>query len=81
MIAPHLDATWHYWVESLAGFTFSIKYQKRQDNAAADTPSWMTLKLDTETVKSILGGVIVGLTGRTDAHDPVVAATDEEVHK
>ena len=33
-----------------------------------------------ETVKSIVDGVNVGLTGRADADDPVVAKTDEEIH-
>ena len=34
-----------------------------------------------ETVKSILDGVTMGLTGRADAHDPVVEETDEEIDK
>ena len=33
--------------------------------------------LDVETVKSILDGVTVGLTGRADAHNPVVAETQK----
>ena len=81
MTTPNLDATQHHWVESLLGFTFSIEYWKGWDNAAADALSQITLKLDAETVKSILDSVTVGLTGRTDAHDPMVAATDEEIHK
>ena len=36
--------TWHHWVESLAGFTFSIEYHKGQDNAAADALSKVTFK-------------------------------------
>ena len=28
MTTPNLVATQHWWIESLAGFTFSIKYQK-----------------------------------------------------
>ena len=32
-------------------------------------------------MKSILDGVTVGLTGRADAHDPVVAETDKEIHR
>ena len=27
LTTPNLDATWHCWVQSLAGFTFSIEYQ------------------------------------------------------
>ena len=31
-------------------------------------------------MKSILDGVTMGSTGRADAHDPVVAETDKEIH-
>ena len=78
MTTPNLDATRHQWVESLAWFTFSIKYQKRCDDAATDTLSYVTLKLNAETMKSILDGVTVGTTKRADAHDPVVAKADEK---
>ena len=78
---PNLGATQPCWVESLTWFTFSIEYQKGWDNAAADALSEVTLRIDTETVKSILDRVTMGLTGRADAHDPVVAETDEEIHK
>ena len=81
MTTPNLDATWHHWVESLARFTFSMEYQKGWDNAAIDALSWVTSRLDAETVKSILDRVTLGLTGRADAHDPVVAENDEEIHK
>ena len=60
MTTPNLDATQHYWVESLAGFNFDIKYQKGWENAATDALSQITSKLDVETVKSILNGVTVG---------------------
>ena len=39
------------------------------------------MKLDVETMKSFLDGVTVGTIGRADAHDPVVAEADEEIHK
>ena len=39
MTTPNLDATQHHWVESPVGFTFSIKYQKGQENAAIDALS------------------------------------------
>ena len=32
-------------------------------------------------MKSILDGVTLGLTGRVDVHEPVVAETDEDIHK
>ena len=77
----NLDVTCHCWVESLTGITFSIKYPKGQDNAATEALSWVTLRLETETVKSILDWVTVGWTGRADAHIPLVAETNEEIHK
>ena len=81
MTTPNLDVTQHHWVESLTWFTFSIKYQKGWGNAAVDALGQVTLKLDVETVKSILDGVTVRLTGRADTHNPVVAEADEEIHK
>ena len=81
MTIPNLDATQHCWVELLARFTFSIEYQKVWDNAARDALSCVTLKLDEETMKSILDRAIVGTIGRVDAHDPVVTEADEEIHK
>ena len=43
-------------------------------NPAKDALSWLTWRLDADTVKSILDGIIV-------AHNPVVVETDEEIHK
>ena len=81
MTTPNLDATQHQWVESLTRFTFSIEYQKRQDNAAAHALSQVTLKLDAGTVKTILDGVTMGTTEGIDAQDLVVADDDKEIHK
>ena len=72
MTTPNLDATQHWWIESLARFMFSTEYQKGHDNAAADALSWVTLKVDAETIKSIQNGVIVGTMDRADTHDLVV---------
>ena len=66
---------------SPAAFTFSIEYQKGWNNKAVDAPSQVTSRLDAETVKSFLDGVTVCSIERVDAHDPVVAETDEEIHK
>ena len=30
LTTPNLDATWHHWLELLAGFTISIEYQKEE---------------------------------------------------
>ena len=66
-------------MESLAGFTFSIKYQKQRDIAVADALSCVMSKLNAEAVKSILDGITIGTAGRPDAHDLTVA--DKRIHK
>ena len=80
MTTPNLDSTQHQWVQLLSWFTFSIEYQKGRENAATDAQSWVTLKLEAEIMKSILDGVTMEMTDRTDAQDPVVAEVDEEIH-
>ena len=62
MTTPNLDATWHWWIELLAWFLFSIKYQKGHDHVAKDALSRVTLNLNADTVKSILDGATVGTT-------------------
>ena len=81
LTTPNLDATQHHWVESLAGFTFSIEYQKGRDNAVVDALSCVASKLDAEVVKFILDGVTVGTMGSADVHDLTVAKADERIHK
>ena len=78
---PNLDTTWHWRVKSLARFMFSIEYKKGWDNVAIDALSWLTLKLDAESMKSILDGVTVGMMERMDAPGLAVAKADEEIHK
>ena len=77
----NLDATQHCWVELLAGFTFSIKYQKEIDSAVADALSHIASKLNAEVVKSILDRVIIGTAERADTHDPTVVEANERMHK
>ena len=74
----NLDATQHHWVGLLVRFTFSIEYQKGWNNVAMDALSWVTLKLDAVTVKSILDGVTVEMTQRADTHNVAVAEADEK---
>ena len=81
LTTSNLDATQHHCIESLAGFTFSIEYQKGRDNAVADALSHVTSKLNAETVNSILDGVTIGTTGRADVHDPMVAEADKGIHQ
>ena len=66
-------------MESLAGFTFSIKYQKGRVNAVADALSCVTSKLDAEVVKSILDEVTIEAIQWADTYDPVVAEADERI--
>ena len=78
---PNLNATQHCSAESLAGLPFNIEYQKGRGNAVADALSCVASKLDVKVVKSILDGVTIGIIGRADAHDPVVAEADERIYK
>ena len=81
LTTPSLDATWHHWRELLAGFTFSIEYQKGRDNAVADALSCVVSKLNAEAVKSILDGVTAGTIGRADVHHLAVSEANEKIHK
>ena len=67
MTTLNLDVTQCWGIESLARFMFSIEYQKGHDSAATDALSQVTLKLDAETVKSILDEVAEGTRERTGA--------------
>ena len=69
LTTPNLDATCQHWMALLAGFTFSIEYQKGRDNAVADALSHVVSKLNAEAVKSILDGVTIGTAGRAKTHD------------
>ena len=66
MTTLSLDATWYWWVESIARFTCSIEYQMGRFIAAADTLIWVTWKLHAEIVKSILDGITMGTANRAD---------------
>ena len=81
LTAPNLDATWHHWVDLLAGFTFSIEYQKGIDNTVADVLHCVASKLNADAVRSILDGVTVGTAGRANAHDPMMAEVDARIHQ
>ena len=81
MTTPKLVATQHCFVESLAGFTFSLEYQRGRDIAVADSMSHVTTKLVTDVVKSIMDGVTTGTAGMADAHDSAVTEADERINK
>ena len=76
LTTPNLNTTQYCWVESLAGFTFTIEYQKGRDSAVADVLSQVASKLNAGAVKSILDGVTIGISGQADAHDLMVAEAD-----
>ena len=80
MTTPNLDATQHHWIESLVRFRFSNEYQKGHDMLLQMLWAEWLLRLDAETVRSILDGVTMGMVERADAHDPVVANADEDIH-
>ena len=81
MTTTNLHATWHCQVESLVRFTFSIEYHRGWDSATTDSLSKVTLKLNAETVKSILDRITMGTRGRADAHDLAAAKANEDIHK
>ena len=76
MTTPNLDATGHQWVGALARFNFQMEYQKGQDNTVADMLSQITTHLSLEAMQSILDGVSLGATHRTEGHDPAVVTGD-----
>ena len=59
----------------------SYQIPKGMGQCSHRCPELSYIKAGCGTVKSILDGVTMGLTGRVDAHDPVVAETDEEIYK
>ena len=67
LTTTNLDATGHQWVGAFASFEFSLEYQKRVDNGAANTLSWVPIKHDHTTVQSLFEGTIIGATDRGEA--------------
>ena len=81
MTKPNLDATGHQWVGVLARYNFQLEYQKGLDNTIADVLSQITTHLNLAMVKSILDGIILGVTHRMESHDPTVVEGDHGVEK
>ena len=61
---PNLDATQHWWVESLAGFTFSIEYQS---SCRCPEPSHIKTRCRNHEVHPAWGHHVNN--GREDAHE------------
>ena len=76
MSTPNLDATGLWWVGALTWFNFKLEYQKGCDNSVADVLSWVTTWMNSETMKSILDGVTLGMVHWTKVHDLVVLEGD-----
>ena len=81
MTTPNLNATGHQWIEALTRFNFQLEYQKGCDKTIADVLSWITTHLNPDTVRSVLDGVILGVTHRVESHDPTVAEGDHGMQK
>ena len=64
---PNLDAMGHRWVGTLASFKFTLEYQKRADNGAADALSQVPICHNREMVQSLLEGAIMGAVDRGEA--------------
>ena len=81
MTTPNLNATGHQWVRALVRFNFQLEYQKGQDNTVADLLSQITTYLRPEAMWSILDGVSLGATHRTEGYDPAVVEGDYGIEK
>ena len=81
MSTPNLDAMGHQWVGALAWFNFELEYQKGHDNMVADILSWITTRLDPETVKSILNGVTLGMAYWAKVNDLAMVEGDQHLEQ
>ena len=81
MTTPNLNATGHQWVGALPRFNFQLEYQKGWDNTMANMLSQITTHLSLEAVQSILDGVALGATHRTEGYDPAVVEGDHGIEK
>ena len=66
-MTPNLDMMRHRWAGMLASFQFKLEYQKGADNGAVDALSWVPISHSWQTVQSLLEGVIMGASDRTEA--------------
>ena len=78
MSSPNLDAMGHRWVAALANFNMSLEYQKGSDNKVADCLSWVTERLDKDSVKELMQWAKAGGEAScAEADDPRVVQKDE----
>ena len=82
MSTPNQDAMGHQWVGALAQFNFRVRIPKVvHDNMVADVLSQVTTQLNPETVKSILDGVVKGMTHHAKVHDPAMVEGDQHLEQ
>ena len=67
LITPNLDAMGHQWVSALASFQFELENQKGANNGVMDALSHIPISHSQETVQSLLEGVDLGATDRSEA--------------
>ena len=67
LTTPNLDAMGHCWVGALASYEFTLEYQKRSDNAAAEALSRVPVRHDKDTVQSLLEGAVTSTAERGEA--------------
>ena len=67
LTTPNLDATGHRLVGALASFKFTLEYQKGADNGATDALSWVPIRHNCKTVRSLLEGTIMEAADRGEA--------------
>ena len=62
-------------------FNFKLEYQKGHDNTAADVLSWVTTRLNSDTVRSILNRVALGAVDWVEVHDPTMVESDHHLEQ
>ena len=74
MTSPNMDVIKHHWINELAKYDFSFKYQKGKNNTVADAPSWTSKKcLSKEEMEVILQSVPI-----IPGEDTVIEVFEEE---
>ena len=82
MTTPNLDATWHCWVESLTGFTFSIEYQKGLGQCSCRCPELSYIEAGCGNCEVHPGQSHPGINRKSWCSWPSGGVeTDEEIHK
>ena len=81
MSTPNLDAAGHQWVGALVQFNFKLEYQKGHDNMMTAILSQAATQLNTETVKSILNGITLGMAHHAKVHNLAMVEGDQHLEQ